>query len=252
MLRGLYAAAAGSATLRARMDVLTNNIVNADTIGFKRDKMISSSFESVLIERINDPNVINESREVGPYSFGTHIDEVYTDYSQGNMEATGKQTDLALSGEGFYVIGTPDGERYTRSGAFNVDSDGYLVDGDGNYLLGDNGPINASFDRFEVDSKGQVTAGGSVQGTIRVVDFPQTTVLRKQGDNLYYSNGGEAPSAAENAVVMQGYQEGSNVDIATEMVDMMMVYRAYEANQKILTMTDETLGLAVNNLGSLR
>lgn len=252
MLRGLYTAAAGSTALRARMDVLTNNIVNADTIGYKRDELISSSFASVMIERINDPYVVNESRELGPYSFGTHIDEVCTDYTQGNMEATGKQTDLAITGDGFFVIGTPDGERYTRSGAFNVDSDGNLVNGDGFYLLGEDGQINVGSEDFSVDSKGIVTADGSAKGTIRMVEFQQTSVLRKQGDNLYYSYGGEIPAAAENSVIMQGYQESSNVDIANEMVDMMTVYRAYEANQKILTMTDETLGLAVNNLGSLR
>jgi flagellar basal-body rod protein FlgF len=252
MLRGLYTAAAGSATLRARMDVLTNNIVNAETIGYKKDSLISSSFESVLIERINDPYVVNQSREVGPYSFGTHIDEVSTDYTQGNMESTGKQTDLAISGEGFFAIGTPEGEIYSRSGAFSVDSQGYLVNGDGYFVLGEDGPLNVGFGDFAVDSNGVVTADGEEKGIVRIVDFQEATVLRKQGDNLYYSYGGETPAEAENAKIMQGFQESSNVDIASEMVDMMTVYRAYEANQKILTMTDETLGLAVNNLGRLR
>ena len=251
MLRGLYTAATGMTVQRNKMDVLTNNIVNASTNGYKQDELISSSFEEVLIERTNDPYVVNTSSEVGPYSFGTHIDEIYTDFAQGSMEETGTVTDLAISGEGFFAVETPDGERYTRAGNFSVDQDGYLVTSDGDYVLGDNGRLNVGTGGFAVSSDGTVTADGEVRGTLDIVQFEDTTGLRKQGENLYYSLDGEIPTEADGKVI-QGYLEGSNVDIADEMVDMISVYRTYEANQKILTMTDETLGLAVNDLGSLR
>ena len=251
MLRGLYTAATGLTVQRAKMDVITNNIVNADTTGYKQDDLISSSFEQAMIERIGDPNVVNASEEVGPYSFGTHIDEIVTDFSVGNFEDTGLQTDLAISGNGFFVVETPDGERYTRSGDFTVNAEGYLVTGDGYYALGNNGPINVGSGDFFVDESGNVTARGELADKMQIVAFEDTSVLRKQGDNLYYSYGGGTPEAAGDASVMQGYLESSNVDIATEMVDMITVYRAYEASQKILTMTDETLGLAVNNIGSV-
>ena len=254
MLRGLYTAATGMNVQREKMDVLTNNIVNASTTGYKKDTLISSSFNEVLIERISDddPYVVNTSEEVGPYSFGTHIDEVYTDFALGSLENTNTQTDLALTGEGFFVVDTPDGERYTRSGNFSVDYQGYLVTDDGYYVQGENGSIQVGTGSFTVDSDGTITVDGEALDTLRIVSFEETTGLRKQGESLYYSFTGEVPTDATNTKVMQGYLESSNVDVATEMVDMITVYRTYEANQKILTMTDETLGMAVNDLGSLR
>ncbi len=252
MLRGLYTAATGMTVQRNKMDVLTNNIVNASTTGYKKDTLISSSFAEVLIERINDPYVISTSEEVGPYSFGTHIDEIYTDYSPGNIESTGTQTDLAISGDGFFTVETPDGERYTRSGNFTVNQQGYLVTCGGYYVLGENGPISVGSGAFAVDGEGNITIDGEARGALRIVQFEETANLRKQGENLYYTLNGETPTDAVSCQVMQGQLESSNVDIADEMTDMIMVYRTYEANQKILTMTDETLGLAVNDLGSLR
>ena len=252
MLRGLYTAATGMATQRSRMDVVTNNIVNAQTTGFKKDDVMSSSFEKVMLDETGDPNVLSTANEVGPYSFGTHVNQVYTDFSDGSPEQTDRNCDLAISGDGFFAVQTPQGERYTRAGNFEVDSQGYLVTSDGYSVLGSNGPIKVGSENFSVDSEGNVTAGGSRAGTLRIVSFADTGTLRKQGDNLYYANGGGTPTAAKGYQILQGYQESSNVGIADEMVDMMTIYRAYEANQKVLSMTDETLGLAVNNLGNLR
>ncbi len=252
MLRGLYSAATGMTVQRGKMDVLTNNVVNATTTGYKKDGLVSSSFEEVLIDRINDPYVINQGTGVGPYSFGTHIDEIHTDFTQGDLEFVVTQTSFALSGDGFFAVETPDDERYTRAGNFTVNAEGYLVTGEGHYVLGENGRIRVGAGDFAVDLKGNITANGWAIDSMRLVRFENTNDLRKQGDSLYYSFSGEAPLAAENCTVRQGFLESSNVDVATEMVNMITVYRTYEASQKILTMTDETLGLAVNKIGSLR
>lgn len=252
MLRGLYSAATGMTVQRGKMDVLTNNVVNATTTGYKKDGLVSSSFEEVLIERINDPYVINQGNQVGPYSFGTHIAEVYTDFTQGNIEFVETQTSLALSGEGFFAVETPDGERYTRAGNFTVNSEGYLVTCEGYYVLGENGRIQVGHGDFVADLRGNVSVNGMPADSLRLVRFENINDLRKQGNSLYYSFSNEVPSVAENCSVRQGYLESSNVDVATEMVNMITVYRTYEASQKILMMTDETLGLAVNKIGSLR
>jgi flagellar basal-body rod protein FlgF len=252
MLRGLYTAATGMMVQREKMNVLTNNIVNASTTGFKKDGLLSRNFAEVLIERTQDPYVIHVGREVGPYSFGTHVDEIYTDFSEGSFKATSKQTDLAIAGDGFFAVETPDGERYTRDGQFFVSQTGELVTADGYYVLGRNGRLHVGSGDFSVDGQGNVLVDGEARDSLRIVQFEETDGLRKQGDNLYSVFAGEAPAIASDCKVMQGYLESSNVDIATEMVDMITVYRTYEANQKILTMTDETLGRAVNDLGSLR
>ncbi|MPM36300.1 Flagellar basal-body rod protein FlgG [bioreactor metagenome] len=246
MVRGLYSAATGMTVQRNRMDVLTNNIVNAETTGFKSDSLHTSSFDEVMLKRINDPNVsIYGGSDVGAYDYGTHIDELVTDFSEGNFEQTGKPTDLAIQGEGFFAVETPNGERYTRAGNFTVNSEGYLVTGDGNYVLGENGRIYVGSDKFTVSADGTVTGSLANRDKLKTVTFSDLGLLRKEGNNLYYAYGGAAAVPAKS-VVQQGVQEGSNVDISDEMVDMLTVYRKYEASQKITSMTDDSLELAVN------
>jgi len=239
------------AVQRDKMEVLTNNIVNAETTGFKKDSLLTSTFTEVMLKRINDPNVnILGSSEVGTYSFGTHVDELVTDYVAGSLESTEKSTDLAIQGSGFFVIETDGGERYTRAGNFAVSGEGYLVTEDGDYVLGQNGRIHVGSTDFSVSADGTVTGASGETNKLKIVNFDDTGVLRKQGNNLYYAYGGETPADAQYATVRQGFQESSNVDVSEEMVDMITVYRKYEASQKMVTITDDSLGLAVN-LGKL-
>lgn len=246
MVRGLYTAATGMMVQRNKMDVLTNNLVNAETTGFKKDTLVTSSFDQVMLERINDPNVsIYGGTETGPYSFGTHIDELVTNYLQGTLEETGRSTDVALVGDGYFAVETPEGERYTRAGNFSVDGEGYLVTTDGNFVLGDNGRVRVGSTDFTITADGQVSGSMATADTLRIVSFEDAAALRKEGDNLYYLYGGAAPvEDAGVTSVRQGMLEGSNVDLATEMVDLLTVYRKYEASQKIVSMTDETMGMA--------
>jgi len=236
---------------RDRMDTVTNNITNADTTGYKQDSVVTSAFTEVMLSRINDPSVnILGGTQIGTYNYGTRVDKEYTDFSKGNYEGTDQSTDLAINGNGFFVVGTNDGERYTKAGNFAVDSAGYLVTEDGNYVLGENGKIHVGTSDFAVSADGTITAGGKTVDTLRLETFEDLTVLRKQGDNLYYAYGGAAPVAATDTTVKQGMLEGSNVDISNEMVDMLSLYRKYEANQKMVSMTDSSLELAAN-LGKL-
>ena len=254
MVRGQYIAGTGMLLQRRLMETITNNISNADTTGYKKEHLVSHTFDDVLIERINDPHVLRQTRRVGPLEFGTQVDQLYVNYEEGNLEGTERKTDMALVGDAFFVVGTPAGERYTKSGAFYIDNAGYLVDGEGNFLLGENGPIYVGGMNFTVDTSGGVRlgdGGGEYADMIRVVSFEDNGELRKQGSNLYFSL--TAPKAVPNQYrIAQGFLEGSNVDIGREMVDMLTVYRTYETNQRILTMIDETVGRAVNEIGRLR
>ncbi|MCL2151624.1 MAG: flagellar hook-basal body complex protein [Oscillospiraceae bacterium] len=258
MVRGQYIAGTGMLLQRRLMENITNNISNADTTGYKKEHLVSHSFDEVLIERVNDPYVVGQTRvsgisPAGPMNMGTQIDQLYVDFSEGNLEGTERNTDMAIIGDAFFVVRTPGGERYTRSGAFYIDDLGYLVDGEGNYLLGENGPIYVGGMDFTVDALGGVWMGGSDEyaDRVRVVSFANNDALRKQGSNLYFSL--EAPQATPNQYrIAQRFLEGSNVDIGREMVDMLTVYRVYETNQRMLTMIDETVGRAVNDIGRLR
>jgi len=251
MDRGLYIAGTGMLLQRRLMENITNNISNADTTGYKKEHLVSHSFDDVMIERIKDTNVVGWTRYVGPLNFGTQVDQLYINFEQGSFEGTERNTDLALVGDVFFVVQTQDGERYTRSGAFYIDDQGYLVDGEGNFLLGENGPIYVGGMNFTVDEQGAVFVDYEYTDRIRVVSFEDNGALRKQGSNLYFSL--EDPMAeARPHRIEQGFLEISNVEIAREMVDMLTVYRTYETNQRMLSMIDETIGKAVNEIGRLR
>lgn len=251
MIRGLYTSATGMMVQRNRMDVVTNNIVNAETTGYKKDTLLTTPFNEVMLQRTNDPGInIYGGNIVGPYSFGTHVDELITNFAQSSLEQTDRSTDLAITGEGFFAIETQAGERYTRAGNFAVDTQGYLVTEEGNYVLGQNGRIYVGSTDFNVAGDGTISGEYAVADRLRIVSFEDNGVLRKEGSSLYSVYGGGQAAAAEGYSIKQGMQESSNVDVASEMVDMISLYRKYEANQKAVTMTDETLGLAVK-LGSL-
>ena len=251
MVRGQYIAGTGMLLQRRLMENITHNITNADTTGYKKQHLVSHSFDEVMVRRINDTHVVGHTYRVGPLNLGTQIDQVYVNFDEGSLEGTERTTDLALIGDGFFVVLTEAGERYTRCGAFYVDEAGYLVDGEGHLLLGQEEPIYVGGLNFHVNEYGDVFIGEQYRDTIRVASFADNGQLRKQGSNLYYSL--EDPLAEPNPYkIMQGFLEISNVDIGREMVDMITVFRTYETNQRMLTMIDEIVGKAVNDIGRLR
>jgi len=251
MVRGQYIAATGMMLQRRHMEIITNNVANADTTGYKKEHLVSHSFDEVLTRRINDVHVLGQTRIVGPLNLGTQIDQLYVDFAGGSIDGTERSTDMALLGDAFFVMQTDAGERYTKNGAFYVDQFGYLVDGEGNFLLGENGPIYVGGLNFLVDEYGGVRVGDEFMDRIRIVSFEDNDTLRKQGSSLYFALG--APQANPNPYrIMQGALENSNVDIGREMVDMLSVFRTYETNQRMLTMIDETVGKAVNEIGRFR
>ena len=257
MLRGMYTAGTGMLLQRRMMENITHNITNADTTGYKKEYVVSHSFDEVMIRRINDTHVLGHRRiaglayPVGPLNLGTQVDQLYINFDEGALEGTERSTDFALVGDAFFVVQTEAGERYTRCGAFYIDDAGYLVDGEGNLLLGENGFLYVGGLNFQVNEYGDIMIDGEYTDTIRVVSFEDNGALRKQGSNLYYSL--EEPLAAANPHrILQGFLEISNVDIAREMVDMITVFRTYETNQRMLSMIDETAGKAVNEIGRLR
>ena len=253
MLRALYTATTGMLVQRNKMDNITNNITNVDTIGYKKDYMLTRSFEDVLIERINDPNFLGArfgaTNDVGDHNWGLYVDEIVTSFGQGNLEQTNQKNELAIQGEGFFVVNTPEGERYTRAGNFRVDSEGFLVNNNGYYVQSIDGQnINVGGGEFSIDYQGNINIEGQVAGRIAVVTFDNLEGLRKAGENLYYHYQNAEPIEAQNYQVLQGYIEGSNVDVASETVEMISTSRAYESCYKIAQMLDESLAKTVNDI----
>ena len=203
-------------------------------------------------------------RRLGGMYPGVKIGETYTDYSQGSFQVTDSQYDVALDGDGFFAISftNKNGEtsvKYTRDGAFTVNTQGYLVTKDGDYVLNQAGAENTDpaannyiqIDPnlpFMIDEQGYIHQNEQVVGQIGVIDFEDYNYLAKYGENLYEAVDG-ATLAASNARVRQGYIEASNVNVVTEMVNMITITRAYESNQKVIQTIDGMLDKAVNNVG---
>lgn len=251
MVRGLYTAGTGMLTQRNKINVIANNVANVETTGYKEDLMLSRSFNEVLIERINDPNVLRQNEIVGSITKGVHVDEVFTKFIQGSFNETRRNADLALEGDGFFVVETPNGLRYTRNGAFFVDNQGMLVTAEGYYVQGVNGSLNVGSNNFKVNENGQVfDEEGDLVDEMLVVSFVDNSLLRKEGESLYYTFG-EAETVESETKVKQGFLEASNVDLIEQVISMIEVARAYESNQRVITTIDSTLDKAVNEIGKV-
>lgn len=249
MIRSLYIASTGMLVQRKKMDILTNNITNIETIGYKKDNLISRSFKDMMIERVNDPYIINATNIVGNQNTGVHIDEIVTGFQQGSMEDTGRLSDVALQGSGFFVVSTPEGDRYTRDGSFAVNKEGYLVNSDGLYISGEKGRIFVGKNEFVIDEQGNVAINDTIVNKLKIASFGDVSALRKQGNNLYMNYNNQQILSTTDTKAQQGCLEYSNVDMAEEMVNIMAVSRTYETNQRIVKMIDESLDKTVNEVG---
>ncbi|HHW03958.1 MAG TPA: flagellar basal-body rod protein FlgF [Thermoanaerobacterales bacterium] len=255
MIRGLYTAASGLMAEMARTDVISNNLANVNTAGFKKDRAIFRAFPEMDIYRIDDPAASSPMGEVdlrpfiGVLGTGVMLDEISTDFSPGPVKNTSNPLDLALAGDGFFEVQTPAGVRYTRDGSFTRDQEGYLVTAEGYYVLGQNGPVRLPGDEdISINRRGEIFSGGAFVDRLMVVDFADRRQLLKEGDNLYAANQQPVPSASE---VIQGALESSNVNPIGEMVNLITAFRAYEASQKVVSANDDTLNKAVNEIARL-
>lgn len=264
MVKGLYSAWSGMINEMNRMDVMTNNLANADTNGYKKEGATSQSFDEQLSVKIKDLSDNGMPVKLGGMYPGVKIGETYTDYSQGSFRVTESQYDVALDGDGFFAVSftSKNGEtsvKYTRDGAFTVNTDGYLVTKDGDYVLNQAGaqsgnPGQGSFIQldpnrpFTIDELGNIWQNEQRVAELGVVDFEDYDYLEKYGENLYQPVDGAVVTDSA-ARVRQGYIEASNVNIVTEMVNMITITRAYESNQKVIQTVDGMLDKAVNNVG---
>ncbi len=261
MIRGLYTSAWSMIANSKKMDVITNNMANVNTAGFKKDTVVFESFPDLLTKRINDTK---NTSNIGSMSLSHDVGEVFTYFTQGQMNQTNNKMDLAISDDNgsetptpaFFTVGVRDSqsgelkEYYTKDGSFVLNSDNQLVTKDGHMVLGQNGPITLQPGDFTVNEKGNIVQNGAIIDTLKITQFSDATKLRKYGDNLIENTDGETTQFTGS--VLQGFSEESNVNVINEMVDMITVMRAYEANQKVLQSHDSLLEKAVNEVGVVR
>lgn len=259
MIRTWYTGASGMNAQQNRLNTISNNLANVNTAGYKRDVTCSKSFPELLLRRMNMDGVYETpfgSAEfpavIGKVGLGVETNENYTDFTQGSFRETSANTDVALNGKGFFSIQTPQGERYTRDGNFIVGKEGILETKDGYPVLGEDGLIRVENDKFKIDVDGMIYLQDTDDfvDRLKIVRFDNERYLKKEGINLYSSNdiSGDCHIAegSERPTCLQSYMETSNVNVVNEMVQMIEVNRAYEANQKTIQSGDSMMGTLWN------
>lgn len=251
----MYIAAMGMNSLWANIETIANNLANVETTGYKRDEMLFSSFDEFKISRLYDeiietPIGYDDPRPfVGLLSKGVSISDVATIYTQGSMKYTQAPFDLAIQGDGFFAVLTPDGERYTRNGAFTQDGEGFLTTLQGYRVLSIlDKPIQLFSPDFVVLSDGTIMVGDEEIAKLKIVDFDNKDALNKIGETLFKA---DAMPKVSLSSVKQGYLEMSNVKPTLEMVRMIEVQRLYEASQRLILTYDELIARSINDLGRL-
>jgi flagellar basal-body rod protein FlgG len=238
MIKGIFNTAASMIPRVKQQEIIANNLANAETVGYKRDSLFLRMVKTQM----------GLKQRLAPSWETRMIDKLYTDYSAGALDATGRELDLALQGDGFFAVLTPNGEAYTRNGAFSVGPDGTLVNSDNYPVLTDGGPIVLRDEKITVAMDGQISAGTQVIGKLRIVDFVEPDSVRKASGSLFTLNPGAIPIAPTQINVRQGYLEKANVDVMREMANMIESYRQFETGQKMIQIQDDSLGKAVSEL----
>ncbi len=225
MNAGVYDVIRGCHFQERRLDLIANNLANAATTGFKKDIL----FYDEMLQASQKTNM-----------------------AQGSIKHTGNPLDLALSGEGFFKVSTPDGVRYTRNGRFYVNAEGVLASVDGAPVMGESGSISIEGNDVMVDPTGRVMVDGEEVDKLSIVSFEQRERLQKQGFSYYVYNGDESEGRPpEHTAVNQGYLEQSNVAVTEEIIKMVETIRRFESYQKVLQVFDETDSKVINEVGKL-
>lgn len=276
MFRGFYTVASGMLSQQRKTEMLTNNMSNANTPGYKADQASMRAFPEMLMDRMDSTSIPTEKKlslpfnqRVGALNTGVYMQETIPSFVQGDLQETGRGLDVALldgsmpvdeetgvRGSVFLTVEGPDGSpRYTRNGNLTVNGNGFLTTNSGFYMLDENGDrIQLESDQFTVGENGQIVVDGNAVATLGVGYSDNPNQLVKQGDGLFATEGNAAlPDAyAEDNVsftAKQGFLERSNVDASRTMTDMMSAYRAFEANQKVLQAYDRSMEKAANEIG---
>jgi flagellar basal-body rod protein FlgG len=260
-----------------RLDAVGNNLANVNTDGYKREQAAFKAFPELLLRRMRDDGEYlhpfgsaDAAPIIGRLGTGVELNELYVDFEQGALKETESDFDVAMDGKGFFVVETPWGERYTRNGSFQLGKEGYLETKEGYPVLGEHGRLRVHANNFQIDKDGRIWinaeyadddpnimvsrenntwAQTALLDTLKIVEFDIDRYLKKQGSSLYYDTETSGPAIVmeeSRPKILQGFIEAANVEPVREMVQMIEVNRAYEANQKVIQTHDSMLGVLIN------
>jgi flagellar basal-body rod protein FlgF len=237
-----YVALSRQMTLRRELDIAANNLANVDTAGFKMEQLLIATEEG---QRARNLGIEGGARFV----FDTGVGR---DFGQGTLSQTGNTFDFGIEGDGFFAVGGPEGERYTRDGRFSTDATGRLITAQGLPVLGEGGSeivLDPTKGPPSVSVDGVISQGAERVGRLQTVEFSALSVLSKDGDGLYINTSNETPSPSTESRVHQGMVEGSNVQPIIEITNLIEISRAYERMAKLIDQANDLNRRSVERLG---
>lgn len=251
-MRGLYLSEGTMLVQQAQLQVISNNMANIRSTGYRRERGVETSFAEWLVHELSpdpQPGASGRLRPLGTMAHNVATQETVTAFTQGPLEGTGRNLDFALVGNGFFQVEGEEGTLYTRNGRFALDAEGNLVtEAEGYQVIGEGGPIQLESEDFTVTPDGAIYDQNGQVGQLAIAVFEEGAQLERFGYNYFITEDGEG--GEEDFEVVSGFLEGSNVSMAREMTAMMQVRRTYEAAQKIMITYDQILDKAANELGS--
>lgn len=228
----------------SRLNVISQNLANANTAGYKRDIPVTHAFSAVFDKL---------APQIGSGAYGNvgspGNTRTVTDTTQGVSKNTGNKLDLLIEGKGYFEVTTPEGTAYTRAGSFSLDARGRLVTPEGWPVSTVEGDLRLHGTDPVIDREGYIWEGDTLAGQLRIVEFGKGVQFEKMGGKLLRPVGKVEVTESEVPAVRQGYVETSNVDAAQEMVRMMETVRHFESAQRVITGYDDMLGTAIDTIG---
>jgi flagellar basal-body rod protein FlgF len=236
MMYGVNTAVSAAVKKLSQNDYVVHNMANANTPGFKAERLI-------FVRKPGTDTMAEDS-----YS---HDPLVLIDHSPGTLQKSGNPLDVAIQGEGFFVIETKDGERYTRNGSFTLNQNGEMVTQSGDAVMGEGGRITISGRKVEISNAGAISVDGSEVGKLKIVDFKKKDALVKRGNGFFEASGKAEQAAVDAPDVRSGYLETSNVQAMKEMVEMIDIQRSFEAYLKVMQTISEQDRMSTNRIGKI-
>jgi flagellar basal-body rod protein FlgG len=261
MLKAIYSPMSGALAQEKVLEIISNNLANANTVGFKGDsvtfKLLTPEPDKNYKSPLPPANYKVDLNDLSPLHGNdiayVGIAGVERDESQGPVMQTGNPTDLMIEGEGMFAVHTSEGMRYTRSGQLSISPDGVLMTPAGHPVLGEKGAISVKAGKFEVNRLGEVYQNEQLIDRIPVYKFDDKNQLERAGMNLWFYGGpDDARKINTDALLTQGALEGSNVNAMKNLTSMIIAHRSYEAYQKAISNYDKMMDISNNQLGTVR
>ena len=255
----MYSALFGALSNEHRMNSIANNLANVNTTGFKRDMLsFKDTFAMYAHDQIMEPMVNLRSKKLFPepqHLSRTRIAQAQVDFDQGSLKVTGAPFDVAISGNGFFKVRTPQGDFYTRNGHFRMTGEGMLITEQGYPVLGNGGEVTLpdGVKNFTIAENGDIYGDGQAMGSIDLVEVDNPLGLEKLGSNMYRPRvGSDVQEVESKSYMVQGFLEVSNVNPVYEMVNMIEAQRQFEAYAKVMQTTEAIDKETITKVGRSR